>query len=49
MKNIRNYLFVLILMLLAGLAAIQPSSVEQADDGKITVALVENDGFSVNS
>ena len=38
-------------MILAGGVTIQRSSVskEQTDQGKVTVALIENDGFSVNS
>lgn len=49
MKNIRNYIYVLVLMVLVGIVSIQRDKVEQVDDGKITVALIENDGFSVNS
>ena len=49
MKNTRNYIYVLILMVLAGLASISRASAKQMDDGKITVALVENEGFTVDS
>lgn len=51
MKNIRNYFYVIFLMILVGIVTMQRGSVstEQVDEGKITVALVENDGFSVDS
>lgn len=49
MRNIRNYIYILLIMIIVGVVAIQSSGRETEDDGKITVALIENDGFSVNS
>lgn len=49
MKNVKNYIYIFVLMLLAGIAGMQEGSKEKTEDKTITVALVENEGFSVNS
>lgn len=48
MKNIRNYIYILVTMLIVGAVVIYNNKDKAEDSDKIKVALIEN-GFSVNS